>query len=319
MQDVFGGGQGMGIHPCTKVLEETGRANVLLYSNPERGELSGYYDGWLPTEDHIGPVFEYTGDGEGDQVFVGRHGQRNGAVLMHVDDNRDLRVFKADGKVPGSKAKRQRYIGKFELDADQPYVVRQAPNLKGDLRRVIVFRLRPVEDVTQLPQDIITPSDKTECAQVPADITTSVMVEPESHSGKPISRSAIPRTKVSRREASLCEDFRKLLEEHEHEVSRFQIRAAGLSSTLLTDLYDTHAHVLYEAKGNSSREAVRMAIGQLMDYRRHVTPADPTLAILLPTKPHEDLVDLLESVNVKVVYRHRDSFVGWPVKAHAPG
>ncbi len=295
----------MGIHPSSTT------PNVLLYTDPSSGEQWGYYDGWAPTDDGTGPIFEYTGDGDGDQVFKGRHGQRNRAILMHVDDGRGLRLFKADGKVPGSGAKRQRYIGLFELDTELPYVVRQAPNTKGQLRRVIVFRLRPIDTLEVADRDSITPLPKTESVPVPAELTTSAMVEPEANHGGPISRSALPRTDVSRREASLCDEFRILLEEHEREVKRFQIRVAGLSSSLLTDLYDADSHILYEAKGASSRESVRMAIGQLMDYRRHVTPSDPNLAVLLPQEPHPDLRDLLDSVNIGLVYRHEDSFTGW--------
>jgi hypothetical protein len=312
MKAVFGGGQGQGIHPSST------SPNVLLYTDPEAGEQSGYYDGWLPEGETPHPLFEYTGDGEGPQVFEGRFGSRNRAILLHVDQGRALRVFKAVGKVPGQGTKLQRYIGKFELDPELPYVLRQAPNKKGVFRRVIVFRLRPTEEITPLPEDTISPLGTTETIPIPADTTTSTLIEPESYNGKPISRSAVPRTTVSRRESSLCEDFRKMLEAHEHEVKRFQIRAAGLSSSLVTDLYDTESHVLYEAKGTSSREAVRMAIGQLMDYRRHVTPRDPTLAVLLPKDPHPDLKDLLKSVNINIVYRHGEDFVGWPIQQEPP-
>ncbi|USY19596.1 hypothetical protein NE857_30895 [Nocardiopsis exhalans] len=305
MKAVFGGGQGMGIHPSSST------PNILLYTDPASGEQWGYYDGWAPTDDDTGPIFEYTGDGDGDQVFKGRHGQRNRAILMHIDDGRDLRLFKADGKVPGTGTKRQRYIGRFELDATLPYIVRQAPNSKGEFRRVIVFRLRPIEALEATERDSIIPLPKTEALPVPADLTTSALVEPESNHGGPISRSAQPRTGVDRREASLCDEFRGLLEEHEREVKRFQIRVSGLSSSLLTDLYDADSHVLYEAKGTSSRESVRMAIGQLMDYRRHVTPTDPTLAVLLPQEPHPDLRDLLDSVNIGLVYQIEGSFKGW--------
>ncbi|WP_155989276.1 hypothetical protein [Nocardiopsis sp. CNT312] len=311
MKEVFGGGQGQGIQPSART------PNVLIYTDPASGEKSGFYDGWIPEEEESEHIFEYTGDGEGDQVFTGPYGVRNKAILTHVDDGRDLRVFKACGKVPGSGAKLQRYIGKFELDPKQPYVPRQAPNQQGVMRNVIVFRLRPIDALPPSPEDTITALSKTEVVSVPPDITKSALIEPEMHNGKPISRSAVPRTSVRRNEASLCQEFQKLLEEHEHRVARFQIRVAGLSSSLLTDLYDTNSHVLYEAKGTSTRESVRMAIGQLMDYRRHITPTDPTLAVLLPRRPHDDLVDLLDSINVNLVYQHQGSFVGWPVNAHA--
>ncbi len=310
MKAAFGGGQGQGIHPCAT------SPNVLLYTDPASGEQFGYYDGWVPDEESSEPLFEYTGDGEEDQVFEGRNGQRNRAILLHVDDGRALRVFKAVGTVPRKKTRIQRYVGKFELDKELPYVFREAPNRQGIFRRVIVFRLRPAEELVPRPEDIIEPLPNTEVRQVSADvstITTSVMVEPEAHNGKPISRSAVPQTKVGRKEAELCDAFKAMLEKHEHEVKRYQIRVAGLSSSLLTDLYDNNSNVLYEAKGTSSREAVRMAIGQLMDYRRHITPT-PTLAILLPEKPHSDLQSLLSSVNIHLVYRNKDTFTGWPVE-----
>ncbi|MFC9088965.1 hypothetical protein [Nocardiopsis dassonvillei] len=310
MKAAFGGGQGQGIHPCTT------SPNVLLYTDPASGEQFGYYDGWLPAEENSDPLFEYTGDGEEDQVFEGRNGQRNRAILLHVDDGRALRVFKAVGTIPGKKTRIQRYIGKFELDKELPYVFREAPNRKGVFRRVIVFRLRPVEELEAYPEDVIKPLPSTEVRQVSAatsTLTTSIMVEPEAHNGNPISRSAVPQTKIGRKEAELCEAFKSMLEEHEHEVKRYQIRVAGLSSSLLTDLYDNNTNVLYEAKGTSSREAVRMAIGQLMDYRRHIKPP-PTLAILLPEKPHLDLQNLLDSVNIHLVYQDATKFIGWPVE-----
>ncbi len=70
---------------------------------------------------------------------------------------------------------------------------------------------------------------------------------------------------------------------------------------LYTDLLDITDHVLYEAKGVATREAVRMAIGQLYDYSRHV-PSDPALAVLLPAKPSRDLQELLHRHHVACVY-----------------
>ncbi|MFE2520437.1 hypothetical protein [Streptomyces mirabilis] len=70
---------------------------------------------------------------------------------------------------------------------------------------------------------------------------------------------------------------------------------------------------LYELKGSSSRNAVRMAIGQLLDYRRHVPPKDARLVVVLPERPEDDLADLIESAGMGLVYEDGDKFVGWPV------
>lgn len=51
-----------------------------------------------------------------------------------------------------------------------------------------------------------------------------------------------------------------------------------------------------------------MAIGQLMDYGRFVQPS-PRLAVLLPSKPRDDLRDLLTTVDVGIVWRDGDGFI----------
>lgn len=62
---------------------------------------------------------------------------------------------------------------------------------------------------------------------------------------------------------------------------------------------------LIEAKCSASREHVRMAVGQLLDYGfqgRHEYPA-PHKAILLPHSPSPDIIEWLESINIKVIWR----------------
>ncbi len=295
-----------GICPAPKT------SSVLLFSDPEVGEKLGYHDGWSE-EDEDGPVFEYTGHGPGMQTFEGRGGTGNRAVLHHVDDGRSLRLFKAVGKVPGTDTKLHRYIGRFELDKTQPYGVRQALNAERVMRRVIVFRLRPVGgDFEWREDDAIPPASRTKVTAVPAEVTTSAIVEPETNKKTKSSRSAAPKTEVERREARLSEAFLAYMSARGRKLTRFQINVKGLASTLLTDLYDDQAHVLYELKGTSRREAVRMAIGQLFDYSRHVQPTDPKLAVLLPEEPHEDLRSLLERLGIAVVWQDGDGFVGVP-------
>jgi hypothetical protein len=246
---------------------------------------------------------------------VGLKGNGNRAILHHVDDGRALHVFKAVGTLPGSSTKQQRYIGEFELDIEQPYVLRQAPNRAGVPRRAIVFRLRPKGQYERRPEDVIPEATKTEAVAVPADVTESKITEPETNKKTKSSRSAVPQTTAHRREARLSDDFQVFLESKQHQVRRFQITVRGLSSPLRTDLYDMTARVLYEIKGTTARESVRMAIGELLDYCRHVTPVNPTLAVLLPEKPHEDLRAPLTETNIALVYREGEAFIGWPVNA----
>lgn len=76
---------------------------------------------------------------------------------------------------------------------------------------------------------------------------------------------------------------------------------------LVCDAYDSTANVLIEAKSSSSREDVRMAIGQLFDYRRHLAKS-ATLAVLLPSQPSDDVMDLLAGLRIKTIIEDGKSF-----------
>lgn len=54
---------------------------------------------------------------------------------------------------------------------------------------------------------------------------------------------------------------------------------------LFVDLFDLTHWQLLEAKATTSREAIRMAIGQLRDYKRYYYGRHPSLAVLLPLRP----------------------------------
>ena len=50
-----------------------------------------------------------------------------------------------------------------------------------------------------------------------------------------------------------------------------------------------------------AREDVRMAIGQLFDYRRFAPPGART-AVLLPEKPRADLLELLAGAGIESIW-----------------
>nr|WP_095877638.1 hypothetical protein [Streptomyces sp. TLI_235] len=92
------------------------------------------------------------------------------------------------------------------------------------------------------------------------------------------------------------------------------------TSRLLTDLYDETDHVLYELKGTNRREAVRMALGPLLDYGRYVNsdahPDVPRRVVLLPSLPDEDLQELLGDHGIGIAYQDGDTFIGVPPSVH---
>ncbi|MFB7324615.1 hypothetical protein [Streptomyces sp. NPDC056190] len=343
----FGGSPQGGICPSGDMR------SVNLYSDPDVGEQAGYYDGWLAEEDELGPVFEYTGAGKsGNQTFDGVAGSGNRAILRHAEQGRVLRVFTRVGKLPGSDTKTHRYLGTFTLDGMQPYAWRRVHGEDGQERSVVVFRLRPEGAVQHAAQDVIPAAEETTAEFVPFQAVTAAMFqsEPATSGTLPLpkqrvrkgttGRKAAPNTETSgifvvpeafgtklsiraaaaatvavRHEAELTQAYKAHLESAGHQTGAFQIKVKGLTSTLRTDLYDATDHVLYEAKGSNSREDIRMALGQILDYSRYVkTPeheAEPKRVILLPAAPTPDMYTLLDRYDVEVVYRADDGrFVG---------
>jgi hypothetical protein len=77
---------------------------------------------------------------------------------------------------------------------------------------------------------------------------------------------------------------------------------------LRADLFDTHLDLLIEAKAAVTREHIRYGIGQLLDYRRHMTPR-PAMALLVPTRLPPQLVGLPPEAGVDVIWEEAGEFV----------
>ena len=102
--------------------------NILLFSGPQ-GEQYGYRDTL-----HNDECFHYTGEGQfGDQSLD----RGNKSVLLYRERGRAIRLFDGARGVVS-------YVGEFGLDAEKSYYFRNAPDLNGHQRRVVVFRLRPI-------------------------------------------------------------------------------------------------------------------------------------------------------------------------------
>lgn len=310
----FGGPNGKGRPSQGGIVPMRASSKLFVFSDPRKSKEHGYnFDGWAENDEQ-GPVFHYTGTGsEGDQVLSGF----NGTLLHHEEQGLELHLFISDGYVKPGGARNQRYVGQMRVDSDLPVMERWDHDPKGALRRVYIFRLRPVEsaEIDFRAKDAAQPVQETRAVAVPAKETAAGLVEPESHTTDETvaSGSSEPRS-VIRREGKLTTSFKAFLEAQGHTVQRYQIAIKGMSGRLLTDLYDVTDNVLYEAKGRSKRNDVRMAIGQLLDYRRHIQQDGLKLAILLPEEPVEDLRDLIEGLGIALVVQDTDGFAGYPVK-----
>jgi 5-methylcytosine-specific restriction protein A len=115
---------------------------IFLFTG-DSGRQYGYRDGW--SKDN---VFLYTGEGQtGDMTFRGG----NKAIRDHAAIGKDLLLFEALGKGQG-----YRYLGQF---ACASWEYRDAPDVKGAVRKVIVFHLvQPEQQDTPAEETVVSPA-----------------------------------------------------------------------------------------------------------------------------------------------------------------
>jgi hypothetical protein len=104
----------------------------------------------------------------------------------------------------------------------------------------------------------------------------------------------------TRAESALVQQYAEWLGTRGLHVVRHLFRADGEARPLVSDAYVPALDLLVEAKANDSRNSIRMAIGQLMDYRRFLN--SPRLSVLLPHEPSADHRALLLSVGIGWIY-----------------
>ncbi|MEV8517242.1 hypothetical protein [Dactylosporangium sp. NPDC051484] len=288
----YGGGRYGGIEPAPA------SANVFVYSDPSRGAAYGYsFDGWDPDNE----IFLYTGEGRiGDQVMK----EGNKAIFNQRTDGRTLRVFVADGTIPGTNTRRHRYLGEFRVDEQVPYTEEIASDVNGDDRKVFVFRLRPASD-----DYLVRPTDRSDLSDETAQ-SEAELVPLEGSIDDVYTVPAVSPRIAQKRERQLVEAYKEFLKAQGHDAeSRWRLKLSNQLVPMHTDVYDKTGNELYEAKGTATRNDVRMAIGQLLDYRRHIS-TNPKLTVLLPERPSADVTALIHSVGFSCVYQYAPGVFG---------
>lgn len=142
----------------------------------------------------------------------------------------------------------------------------------------------------------------------PARPATTTEVEVEANNTERFVVTGQERREARRREQPLVLAYKSWMQARGSEIVRLRYTPFGALDALYCDLYDKTRNNLLEAKGSQTRPAIRMAIGQLADYRRFSEPA-PRCAVLTPERPREDLESLLRSCGVACVWRHGDEFL----------
>jgi hypothetical protein len=281
LHERFGGQRQGGISPSAKT------PNIFIFYDPVAGEQHGYYDDW-----QADGCLHYTGEGQrGDQEMKAG----NAAIRDHKSDGRALRVFRgARGTVT--------YEGEFELDDSAPVRRADAPETgNGPLREVFVFRLRPKdigprEPTSKLTKILVGPT------------RVDMPIEQQETEKAYVNPSREP-YEAERREQKLVLTLEAHLLALGHEVNRQRLLPSGEVRPIITDLFDATTGTLVEAKGTVERNAIRMAIGQLCDYRRLFKEGEVKhVAALFPKEPRPDLCALLAEQGIVVIHRTDDGF-----------
>ncbi|MEV1295421.1 hypothetical protein [Pseudonocardia sp. NPDC049635] len=266
----YGGRRQGGIGPSSQTPA------VLFFTDPSTGRQHGYYDGWGSDG-----LFHYVGEGQrGDQQLT----QGNKAILNHAEDGRSLEGFQAEGTSVT-------YLGEFFL-VDYYFTDAHETGDVNVMRQVVVFRLRPNTEVPiSLPSLPVPPPREHDVANVPVE---------ERHTERAHVTPNREPYEAERKESGLVERYRRHLELDGHTVSRLRVVPAGESRPLYSDLWDETTSELVEAKGTVTRDALRQAVGQLFDYGRFVDAT--TRAVLVPSRPREDLIAYLTAAKVSVIF-----------------
>lgn len=255
---------------------------VLFFTDPEKGHKHGYYDGMAADG-----CFHYVGEGQRrDQKFE----RGNKAILNHRANGETLEGFLTEGTSAT-------YLGEFELEGHYATDAHESGD-PDTLRQVVVFKLRALGNLpVKLPALPFTPAPQPRTVVVPVEghNTERAFVTPDREPYE-----------LERRESALVQSYRRHLESEGYKVGRLRILPSGESRPLYSDLWNETNKDLIEAKSTVTRDQMRQAVGQLLDYGRFVPGASRT--ILVPSRPRQDLRDYVTSVGIGMVFPDRG---GW--------
>ena len=172
-----------------------------------------------------------------------------------------------------------------------------------------VFTLEPVA-LREAPM-----SAAVDTLNLADEIMLSTLLEPgmvevpveEQHTESLVITSRAEQRIANRIEASLVKRFVEYAKTFGRTVKSHRISYDRSLTPFRTDAYVVEDHLLIEAKGSIDREAFRMALGQLADYRRSYDRVNR--AVLMPGRPHPDILSLACAEGVGVICEDNGHFV----------
>ena len=282
MHERAGGSFRHGMTSCSAGTE------FLLFHDKKKSVKFGYHV-WEGLQ--VDGKFHYTGQGtRGDQLLT----KSNLALIRASELGKPIHLIESvDGVCT--------YLGEFLLD-DPNFFIEEAPDeLQEGLRKVFVFRLIPKTFLQELSANhSITP--KMTGASRPW--------EPPSFSDLSRDQLRSSASNILRSEFKLQHEFGLFLLSRGHKVLSYDFKFRGANGTLKPDFWIKDLEMIVEAKPSTSREHVRLAIGQVLDYVHLAAKLGLEMkpAILLPGIPARDLVDLLEDLGIELIYKTDASF-----------
>jgi hypothetical protein len=167
--------------------------------------------------------------------------------------------------------------------------------------------VRDLRDAVEFPEGIAPAEvDAVVGGVEEGPLLTEVPVEQQHVEEVEVSHTTTSYT-AARREQTLVLEYTAWLVAAGNDVVRFRVRPPGEARELVCDVYDKTRNNLVEAKGTGTRGEVRMAIGQLFDYRRFRDPV-PACAVLLPNRPRADVEELLGSAGISTIWKESSVF-----------
>lgn len=282
IHDLVGGSDQHAMTSCTN------GAAFLIFYDPKTSKKNKY-DLW--EGEQVDGSFSYTGQGlVGDQKLT-----RSNSGLVNAEENgRPIHFFRRpEIGVQREKGNPYVYVGPVVL-GDPRYEVRIAPDTRGNERRVFVFRLVALGGSKVGTSKIENLGDVT--------LDTGKWQPIQSESAQLADLERIGKSTVLE-ENKLHNRFGEYLSRNGLVPERISIQIAGMKGFLIPDFVIKEWGFVVEAKPTLSREHIRLAIGQVLDYtfllRRAGTALKP--AILLPSRPQDDLFELIKSLGISLI------------------
>ena len=277
LQKLVGGSQQSGMTSCLDGAE------YMIFHDKKVSKEFGYdkWEGW-----QVDGQFTYTGQGvKGDQTLksVG-----NSGIIKAFESGRAIRLIESENTIAT-------YIGEFVL-GEPYYEIQKALDVEKKIRNVYVFNLVPVGKV-------LHPAVHHKNAFL-NDYEVTSWVAPND-SAVEIEFANRIFGHMEQLEHTLQTEFGNFLISSNELVKNIEFSIEGQKGKLRPDFWLPDRNLVVEAKVSTSRDYVRQAIGQVLDYQNLAKQngLNPDAAILLPGLPSEDLVSLLSTLGIRLVIK----------------